>query len=151
GDRAARDADEPAGPAQHGAVRRSRGDDSAGHAGVLPAAEDDRRPGGVHRRQDSQRARVRAGFVPRVERAVSVSTSKEPAKIAGMFDLIAKRYDALNHLLSAGMDKRWRRRAIRELKLTGQERVLDVCTGTGDFAIEAMTSSSGRARDVVGV
>jgi demethylmenaquinone methyltransferase/2-methoxy-6-polyprenyl-1,4-benzoquinol methylase len=86
-----------------------------------------------------------------MERAVSVSTSKEPAKIAGMFDLIAKRYYALNHLLSAGMDKRWRRRAVRELKLTGRERVLDVCTGTGDFAIEAMTSTTGRAREVVGV
>ena len=82
---------------------------------------------------------------------MSVSTSKEPAKIAGMFDLIARRYDTLNHLLSAGMDKRWRRRAIRELKLTGRERVLDVCTGTGDFAIEAMTSTQGRAREVVGV
>ncbi len=82
---------------------------------------------------------------------MSVSTSKEPAKIAGMFDLIARRYDTLNHLLSAGMDKRWRRRAIRELHLTGSERVLDVCTGTGDFAIEAMTSKYGRARDVVGV
>lgn len=82
---------------------------------------------------------------------MSVSTSKEPAKIAGMFDLIARRYDTLNHLLSAGMDKRWRRRAIRELHLTGSERVLDVCTGTGDFAIEAMTSKHGRARDVVGV
>jgi len=86
-----------------------------------------------------------------MEGAVSVSTSKEPAKIAGMFDLIARRYDTLNHLLSAGMDKRWRRRAIRELHLTGSERVLDVCTGTGDFAIEAMTSKYGRARDVVGV
>ena len=82
---------------------------------------------------------------------MSVSTSKEPAKIAGMFDLIAKRYDTLNHLLSAGMDKRWRRRAVRELQLTGRERVLDVCTGTGDFAVEAMTSTHGRARDVVGV
>ena len=82
---------------------------------------------------------------------MSVSTSKEPAKIAGMFDLIARRYDTLNHLLSAGMDRRWRRRAVRELGLTGRERVLDVCTGTGDFAIEAMTSTHGRARDVVGV
>ena len=68
-----------------------------------------------------------------------------------MFDAIARRYDRLNHLLSAGLDRRWRRRAIRELALTGRERVLDVCTGTGDLAIEAATSSSGRAREVVGV
>ena len=74
------------------------------------------------------------------------SLSKEPERIAGMFDAIARRYDSLNHLLSAGLDRRWRRRAIRDLALTGRERVLDVCTGTGDLAIEAATSSSGRAR-----
>jgi demethylmenaquinone methyltransferase/2-methoxy-6-polyprenyl-1,4-benzoquinol methylase len=68
-----------------------------------------------------------------------------------MFDGIARRYDALNHLLSAGLDRRWRRRAIRDLNLTGRERVLDVCTGTADLAIEAATSPHGHARDVVGL
>lgn len=82
---------------------------------------------------------------------MTVSTSKEPARIAGMFDAIARRYDTLNHLLSAGLDRRWRKRAIRELRLSGSERVLDVCTGTADLAIEAATSPSGRAREVVGV
>jgi demethylmenaquinone methyltransferase/2-methoxy-6-polyprenyl-1,4-benzoquinol methylase len=80
-----------------------------------------------------------------------ISTSKEPARIAGMFDAIARRYDALNHLLSAGLDKRWRRRAVRALALSGRERVLDMCTGTGDLAIEAVTASSGRAHQVVGI
>ena len=82
---------------------------------------------------------------------MSVSTSKEPARIAGMFDAIARRYDTLNRLLSAGMDKRWRRRAVRELRLTGTERVLDVCTGTADLALEAATHANGAARNVVGV
>ncbi|MEZ5317667.1 MAG: bifunctional demethylmenaquinone methyltransferase/2-methoxy-6-polyprenyl-1,4-benzoquinol methylase UbiE [Vicinamibacterales bacterium] len=82
---------------------------------------------------------------------MTVSTSKEPARIAGMFDAIARRYDTLNHLLSAGFDRRWRARAVRELRLTGRERVLDVCTGTADLAIEAATSRSGAAADVVGV
>lgn len=82
---------------------------------------------------------------------MSVSTSKAPARIAGMFDAIARRYDALNHTLSLGLDRRWRRRAIRELRFTGVERVLDVCTGTADLAIEAATASAGRARAVVGV
>jgi demethylmenaquinone methyltransferase/2-methoxy-6-polyprenyl-1,4-benzoquinol methylase len=68
-----------------------------------------------------------------------------------MFDAIARRYDTLNHLLSAGLDKRWRRRAVRALALTGRERVLDMCTGTGDLAIEAVTSGAGRAADVVGI
>jgi len=68
-----------------------------------------------------------------------------------MFDAIARRYDRLNLLLSAGIDRRWRRRAIRELGLTGRERVLDMCTGTGDLAIEAVRSPYGRAAMVVGV
>ena len=51
---------------------------------------------------------------------------KDPARIAGMFDAIARRYDALNHLLSAGLDRRWRRRAIQALALTDRDRVLDV-------------------------
>jgi demethylmenaquinone methyltransferase/2-methoxy-6-polyprenyl-1,4-benzoquinol methylase len=80
-----------------------------------------------------------------------VSTSRDPARIAGMFDAIAGRYDALNHLLSGGLDRRWRRRAVRELGLTGRERVLDVCAGTADLAIEAATASAGHARTVVGV
>jgi len=82
---------------------------------------------------------------------VTVSTSKAPARIAGMFDDIAGRYDFLNHLLSAGMDRRWRRRAIDALKLTGSERLLDVCTGTGDVAIAAANRRSGGAGRVVGV
>lgn len=68
-----------------------------------------------------------------------------------MFDAIARRYDALNHLLSAGLDRRWRRQAIRALALTGREAALDVCTGTGDLAIEAATASSGRAARVIGI
>ena len=82
---------------------------------------------------------------------MTVSTSKEPARIAGMFDAIARRYDTLNHLLSAGLDKRWRRQAVRALALTGRERLLDMCTGTADLAIEAATSPTGAAREVVGV
>ena len=80
-----------------------------------------------------------------------VSTSRDPARIAGMFDRIAVRYDALNRLISLGMDKGWRARAVRELSLTGSERVLDMCTGTADFAVEAVTSKAGRAGSVVGI
>jgi len=67
-----------------------------------------------------------------------------------MFDAIAGRYDLLNHLLSGGIDTRWRKRAIRSLRLTGRERVLDLCTGTADLAIAAMRASRPAAR-VVGV
>jgi demethylmenaquinone methyltransferase / 2-methoxy-6-polyprenyl-1,4-benzoquinol methylase len=76
--------------------------------------------------------------------------SKSPQRIAGMFDAIAGRYDLLNHVLSAGADRRWRTRAIRSLRLTGRERILDLCTGTGDLAIAAARAQPPAAR-VVGV
>ena len=60
-----------------------------------------------------------------------------------MFDAIAERYDFLNHFLSAGLDRRWRTRAIAELHLAPNARVLDLCTGTGDLAIEAVTAAQG--------
>jgi demethylmenaquinone methyltransferase/2-methoxy-6-polyprenyl-1,4-benzoquinol methylase len=66
-----------------------------------------------------------------------------------MFDAIAKRYDLLNHVLSAGLDVRWRARAIREAQLAADARVLDLCTGTADFAIAALRAAP-NAR-VVGV
>jgi demethylmenaquinone methyltransferase/2-methoxy-6-polyprenyl-1,4-benzoquinol methylase len=79
--------------------------------------------------------------------------NKAPARIAGMFDAIAGRYDLLNLVLSAGLDRRWRRRAVRELALTGRERVLDMCTGTADLAIAAAAPPRGMpgARDVIGI
>ena len=77
-------------------------------------------------------------------------TDKTPARIVGMFDDIAPRYDVLNRVLSAGFDVRWRARAIRSLRLSGAETVLDLCTGTADVAIAAATASPG-ARRVVGV
>jgi demethylmenaquinone methyltransferase/2-methoxy-6-polyprenyl-1,4-benzoquinol methylase len=77
--------------------------------------------------------------------------SKDPTRIARMFDAISPRYDLLNHLLSAGFDVRWRRQAIRALALNGREVVLDLCTGTADLAVAAATASRGGAARVVGV
>ena len=71
---------------------------------------------------------------------------KRADRIASMFDAIAPRYDLLNHLLSGGIDRRWRTRAIDSLRLTGREILLDVCTGTGDVALQATG-----ARRVIGV
>ena len=67
-----------------------------------------------------------------------------------MFDAIAGRYDLLNHVLSAGIDRRWRAHAVRALRLTGRERVLDLCTGTADLAIASVRAEPGAAR-VLGV
>lgn len=82
---------------------------------------------------------------------MTVSTSREPAKIAGMFDTIAHKYDTNNHVLSAGLDHLWRRQAIRALRMQPTDRLLDMCTGTGDLAIAAVTAATGAPADVVGV
>jgi demethylmenaquinone methyltransferase/2-methoxy-6-polyprenyl-1,4-benzoquinol methylase len=74
--------------------------------------------------------------------------SKSPDRIAGMFDAIAGRYDLLNHVLSAGIDTRWRKRAIAALRLSGTDRVLDLCTGTGDLAIAAARAQPAAAHVV---
>ena len=54
-----------------------------------------------------------------------------------MFDNIAPRYDFLNHFLSLGIDKLWRKKAIRILSGYKTDYILDVATGTGDFAVAA--------------
>ncbi len=60
-------------------------------------------------------------------------TKKE--QVAHMFDNIAGSYDRLNHVLSAGIDIGWRKKAILQLKKDKPQRILDVATGTGDMAI----------------
>jgi demethylmenaquinone methyltransferase/2-methoxy-6-polyprenyl-1,4-benzoquinol methylase len=81
----------------------------------------------------------------------SPAIDKSPGRIAGMFDGIAGRYDLLNTLLSGGLDRYWRWRAINVLALTGRERLLDVCTGTADLALGAAKRRRAGARDVMGV
>ena len=56
--------------------------------------------------------------------------------VEAMFDRIAPRYDALNRILTLGLDVRWRRRAVRELGLRGGASVVDLACGTGDFCNE---------------
>lgn len=58
-------------------------------------------------------------------------------EVEQMFDNIAHRYDFLNHLLSAGIDKLWRKRAIKFIQPYKPKRMMDMATGTGDFAIDA--------------
>jgi demethylmenaquinone methyltransferase / 2-methoxy-6-polyprenyl-1,4-benzoquinol methylase len=79
---------------------------------------------------------------------MSTTVDKTPDRIAGMFDAIAPRYDLLNHVLSAGIDRRWRARAIGALELTGCETLLDVCTGTADVALEGRRGGAAR---VIGI
>jgi demethylmenaquinone methyltransferase/2-methoxy-6-polyprenyl-1,4-benzoquinol methylase len=74
---------------------------------------------------------------------------KTPRRIAGMFDAIAPRYDLLNHVLSLGLDRGWRERAVDALQLPAGARTLDLCTGTADVAIAVARRSA--ANTVIGV
>jgi demethylmenaquinone methyltransferase/2-methoxy-6-polyprenyl-1,4-benzoquinol methylase len=60
-------------------------------------------------------------------------------QVADMFNNISHRYDLLNRVLSFGIDIIWRKRAIKQLKPYQPKLILDIATGTGDFAIEALS------------
>lgn len=64
-----------------------------------------------------------------------IQLDKTGHRVRRMFSEIAPRYDLMNHVLSLGIDIRWRRRTVRELRLDGAEPILDCCTGTGDLAL----------------
>jgi demethylmenaquinone methyltransferase/2-methoxy-6-polyprenyl-1,4-benzoquinol methylase len=64
--------------------------------------------------------------------------SSKKEEVAEMFDNISKRYDFLNHFLSLGIDKIWRKKAVKILKTYHPKIILDIATGTGDFAISSM-------------
>jgi demethylmenaquinone methyltransferase/2-methoxy-6-polyprenyl-1,4-benzoquinol methylase len=59
-------------------------------------------------------------------------------QVAEMFNNISKKYDFLNHFLSLGIDILWRKKAIKKLKKDQPKLILDIATGTGDFALEAL-------------
>lgn len=65
------------------------------------------------------------------------SEQSKKGQVEEMFNNISPKYDFLNHLLSANIDKLWRRKAIRKLEIHQPSYVLDIATGTGDFAIAA--------------
>ncbi len=76
------------------------------------------------------------------------STAGKKEQVATMFDRIAPQYDFLNHTLSFGIDKIWRRKAIQLISKYSPETILDVATGTGDFAIAALKSG---AKKITGI
>ena len=69
-------------------------------------------------------------------------------QVEAMFDAIASRYDLLNRVLSLGVDRSWRREAVNILVDESPQRILDVATGTGDLALEALRLAP---KQVVGV
>lgn len=71
------------------------------------------------------------------------AVDKDPRRIRTMFAGIARRYDALNHLLSLNVDRSWRRTAARLIDPRPGELLLDLCTGTADLALELSRSGGG--------
>jgi demethylmenaquinone methyltransferase/2-methoxy-6-polyprenyl-1,4-benzoquinol methylase len=65
------------------------------------------------------------------------SNQSKKVQVEEMFDQISHRYDLLNHLLSVNIDKAWRNKAIKMLKVFQPKTILDIATGTADFAIAA--------------
>ena len=79
---------------------------------------------------------------------MTVESGRLPAEgVQRMFDRIAPVYDAMNRVMTAGLDQRWRRATVREAVRPG-DRVLDACCGTGDLAVAARKAGAG---SVVGV
>ncbi len=77
------------------------------------------------------------------------ATGEKTQQVEHMFDNIAHSYDLLNHALSLGIDKRWRRAAIKSLVPFHPEHMLDVATGTGDFAL--LSAEMLRPKTLLGV
>jgi demethylmenaquinone methyltransferase / 2-methoxy-6-polyprenyl-1,4-benzoquinol methylase len=74
----------------------------------------------------------------------------QPDQVREMFDRISPAYDRMNRVMSAGMDGRWRARAVRCAGLAPGDRAIDLCCGTGDLAIALLDAVSTRGR-VVGL
>ncbi len=65
------------------------------------------------------------------------SQQSKKGQVEEMFDNISPKYDLLNHLLSVNIDKIWRKNTIRKLRVYNPSLILDIATGTGDFAVAA--------------
>lgn len=66
---------------------------------------------------------------------VSIFAMQNPAKVRGIFDTIATRYDLANHLLSGGLDFLWRRRAAQIVTMWKPALILDLAAGSGDLSL----------------
>lgn len=77
-----------------------------------------------------------------------IQIDKSGGRVRQMFGEIAPRYDLMNHVLSLGIDISWRKRTVRQLRLSGDQPILDCCTGTGDLALMLAQHVGSRARVV---
>ena len=78
-----------------------------------------------------------------------ITVDKTGSRVRQMFAQIAPRYDLMNHALSLGIDICWRKRVVRELRISPGKPILDCCTGTGDLAL-MLASSTGGTVEIIG-
>lgn len=76
------------------------------------------------------------------------SDKSKKEEVAEMFNNISGKYDFLNHFLSMGIDRVWRKKAIKMLQTIQPKRILDIATGTGDFALEALSL---KPKEIIGI
>lgn len=84
----------------------------------------------------------------KVVKPYNADGASKKEEVAEMFNNISKRYDFLNHFLSLGIDKLWRKKAVKQLKELNPERMLDIATGTGDFAVALLKLDP---KEIIGV
>lgn len=78
------------------------------------------------------------GQEKKVVKPYGAENKSKKEEVAEMFDNISAKYDFLNHFLSLGIDKLWRKKAVKLLRKGKPKTILDIATGTGDFALEAL-------------
>jgi len=86
----------------------------------------------------SEKSTFATAMAKKVVTPYKESDKTKKQQVAEMFDNISHKYDFLNHFLSLGIDKLWRKKAIKMIGKYNPKSVLDIATGTGDFAIEAL-------------
>jgi len=97
------------------------------------------RLGYVYLRPDSKNFTIRIIFMNKEVIPYKEEELGKKEQVALMFNNISPKYDLLNHLLSLGIDIQWRKKAIKLLKSVQPKTILDVATGTADFAIQSLT------------
>src|SRR4029079_9152740 len=112
---------------------RSRG--AHGRAGLLQRSPEHRRSDRIRRRKMPGPARNREQADEAVGQGVT-SGVLPPSEVRAMFDRISGVYDFMNHAMTAGLDRRWRRLAAEAVVRPGHA-VLDACCGTGDLGLAA--------------
>src|SRR5262249_10207999 len=117
-------------PREHATPAPGRRDDHLSRARIRRGRGDGRRPRRLRRRARARPARARQ----RAREALGPRMTLAPDAVRTMFDRIAPVYDAMNRVMTAGLDLRWRRLAASLVVRPG-DRVLDAACGTGDFAV----------------